>query len=257
MNDLYLTFDEHRHTYTVDGQPQPSVTEVMKVEAAPALEQWKINQVAQYAVEHQAAWTLLPRDDAYRLLQSSVYWQSRRAADKGTEAHQEVFAEDPDSPYASAAVQFITDIGLTVTTNDREVQIWDESGYAGTADVLTQTTVIDWKRKPTRDKILYPNQGVQIVAYGNAGHRAAKTGELLTYSPEKGIVADNHPAPEGLLYPKPQQVHGWMVALYPDATYRAWHVDLLDPAWTLRWESLWGLYQSLNPTKTAWKEYTP
>ena len=242
---MRLDFEDYGHRYTLvneDGLPRiiDSYSRVSDIQSAPALSQWEKKQIARYAVEHLDAITLLPKEDAYELILKSVYWNVTRAGNKGRDGHTQIEAtlrdgKDPEG-FAVPALNFLTDNNITILPSEVERRLCHpELGYAGTADIYQPTQrVIDWKTKPDPSKNLYPNQAMQLVAYANASHIAdIDTGELapITTKPTEGI----------------------MVAVYPDDTWKAWHIDLTLDFWHEAWRGMLDLHRYQKDITKGWK----
>lgn len=194
----------------------PSITNILRELAKPALTGWAAKTVAEYAVTNQDAWANLPAKDAISLLKGSPYRHTRERADIGTAVHAAIethingAGEVDDTellPYVAAGLQFLED--FAVKPSHVEATVFNETlQYAGTGDLFADTrdgvAVIDWKTK-TQGQRLYPETALQLAALA--------AGEWI------GTVAGDQ-------YDVPECSVGYAVALYDDATYQAWTVDL-------------------------------
>lgn len=205
----------------------PSVTNILNELAKPALQFWYAKVVAEYAVEHRDAWADLPAKDAVDLVKGAPRRHTAGRIAIGTAVHAAVEHHmlkgggvvDLDDaellPYVSAAIQFLDDFQVDPVHIERSV-FNRTFQYAGTGDLFATVVppdsdedgrvmaIIDWKSKET-GKSLYPDVALQLGALAN--------GEFLA-----GDQDDELEVPDCQL--------GLAVALYDDATYKAYPVDL-------------------------------
>lgn len=153
----------------------PSVTEILKCAAKPALEAWKQNQVMLAAMT-------LPKiegegDEAFckRVLEDSRE-QGRKAAERGSNLHGAIECHLLGKPYASewiphvdAVIQALIETGVNVLTGEPERSFGSAKGYGGKCDWHSkdQRVVLDFKSKPCiNDKVAaYDDQLIQLCAY--------------------------------------------------------------------------------------------
>lgn len=202
----------------------PSITTILNELSKPALMPWAAKTVATYAVENRDKWQALDDGDAIDLLKNAHRRHTWQRADIGTAAHAAIEAHirngygepvDVDIelvPYVAAALQFCDD--FNVQPLHVEATVFNETyQYAGTGDLFAEITdqagdrhvaVIDWKTKEA-GKRLYEEVALQLGALAG--------GEW---------IGDEH----GAQQPVPECTAGLAVALYDDATYKAWPVDL-------------------------------
>lgn len=191
---------ESGHWYTRDGQPMytirgkngemrpttlrdarklnlvPSVTTIMKLMAAPALEHWKTEQVLlsaltlpRYEGEDEKAWL------------SRVYGDSKEegamAADRGTEVHTAIEKSlvgaptDPEfTPFADAALTALRTTFPGVEW-ESERSFASPLGYGGKVDLHAKIgLVVDFKSKPgdrIADVKCYDEHFMQAAAYAH------------------------------------------------------------------------------------------
>jgi len=183
------------HWYGLDGTPQytivgkngierpttlrdarklslvPSVTGIIRMAAAPALEKWKRNQVLLAALtlprvadEAETAWLARVEHDWQQ--------QGRDAADKGTRIHgaiEQHFRGRPPDPelwdWVRVARDCITEkCGLQVWSAERSFA--SPLGYGGKTDLHSSEWVIDVKTKEgVEGSTLYDEHVMQLAAY--------------------------------------------------------------------------------------------
>jgi hypothetical protein len=157
----------------------PSVTGIVGVLDRPQLANWKHAQIIKAAGEH-------PRQPD----ESHEYWEKRvldaafaqvsDAQDLGTRIHhaiEEMFDGVPVpedlEPYVAPVKKWVKEVGITPI--EREVVLAsNDYGFAGTCDFIGHAkdgtlVVLDWKTKKTKPKRKvesYPQQQMQIAAYG-------------------------------------------------------------------------------------------
>lgn len=173
------TYRDGTRVYTDrDGNVYHSVTTILNNIAKPALRNWVGKQVAEYAVTHKGAWTMLDDDAAIDLLKRSPYRTTNRAANLGTLIHE--IAENiangapitQDIPVEAegriaAFHQFVIDHQPQFTAT--ELTVYNAThGYAGTGDLWAVlhglNAIIDIKT----GKGVYPEVTLQTTAYANA-----------------------------------------------------------------------------------------
>ena len=157
----------------------PSVTSIIGILAKPALETWKMNQVALAALR-------TPKDGAEtpdywcQRVRDAAFEQVEDAADTATKAHAALEAAVAGEPYDAEAwgvyVRPVLDLiareGLTVTAREKRVVNTDH-GFAGTTDVFFThggglPGILDYKTKKTKpgEKVTaYDEHRLQLAAY--------------------------------------------------------------------------------------------
>jgi hypothetical protein len=163
----------------------PSVTEIIKSAAKPALERWKERQVMLAALT-------LPRlpgepDDSFcdRVIADSRE-QARKAAERGTALHAAIELHFRGQPYAAdwmphceAVEVALSGAGINPREGLHEHSFASPMGYGGKVDLHAPGWILDWKSKDEikDDTKAWDEQGMQLVAYdhglGNHGRRLA------------------------------------------------------------------------------------
>lgn len=155
----------------------PGVSTIVRMEAAPQLEKWKITQALLAAVT-------LPRkpgesDDAFvERAREDSFEQARKAADRGTEVHAAIqaFFESRSykleyAPHVDAVANWVSQrFGLGGWFAEKSFA--HPSGYGGKCDIISfeRETVLDLKGKDfdetTKDLVkAYPENCMQLAAY--------------------------------------------------------------------------------------------
>lgn len=187
-----------------EGQLYPSVTTVLKSMASPALERWRINLAAEFAVkDHIRA---LANDDkaaAQKLIaQEPFAFRAGGAADLGTRVHAAVEAEvtgvryeldEEVKPFVATWARAVKEHSITFVATELTCYSHAES-YAGTFDAIVKVghsdaAVLDYKT----GKRVWGDVALQLAAYANAeGILATPDGrELAPMVPcrtDKGLV---------------------------------------------------------------------
>jgi hypothetical protein len=175
----------------------PSVTAILKVLAAPGLEQWKQRQLL------EAALTLPMRegesldDYACRVVKDSQE-HARAARDKGTAIHGALeswfrgeVVDHQYEPYVSATVEAIIDrFGLQSWQAERSFSC--PEGYGGKVDLHSDSVVIDFKTKEfcQGDKLkCFDEHHMQLAAYRfGLGVPTARCANVFVSTSEPGTV---------------------------------------------------------------------
>lgn len=197
------------HLYYFDGEgPWPGVTTITRVLDAPALTNWKLNQVAAAAVENAER---LIEDREAGKSDAAVKWLttlSTSAMDRGQRIHAtleailrrepvEVFPDDEpaiagarawlnETKVRPIAVEaYLLNPKAMLVHDQRGEEVW--LGYGGTLDLIAEiageTWLLDWK---TGKSVAWPNGEVysdhrlQLAAYAHAEF-LAKTGDPERY----------------------------------------------------------------------------
>ena len=144
----------------------PSVTTIMKVAAAPALETWKINKAIQATRENPDA-----SDNEIRFLSSQ---EAKDAASRGTEIHDMIeqgFKGESNAPYEAVRAS-LSDLFPEVEGWVAEESFASPEGYGGKIDLYHESGIIvDFKTKDNLDieapmkKLVFDNHGIQLSAY--------------------------------------------------------------------------------------------
>ena len=197
------------HLYYFDGQgPWPGVTTITRVLDAPALTNWKLNQVAVAAVEN--AERLIDDREAGKT-DAAVKWLttlSTSAMDRGQRIHaalESVLRREPvdvlpeDEPAIAGARQWLNEkrvrpiavegyvlhpaASMVPGADGKPITL----GYGGTFDLICELdgalTLIDWKTGKSvawPDGKVYANHRLQLAAYANAAFMA-KVGDGTKY----------------------------------------------------------------------------
>ena len=188
-----LWFAPGNHTYRIDGQPVPGVTTILGVLDKPALPRWAAKSVAEHVADNpDGVQTLrdMGRDTLVTAL-AKVPWERRDAAgERGTTFHalaeriangEEVDVPESQVPLVENALAFMEDYDVRPVLTEAAVGS-REHRYAGTLDLIADSTVgraiFDWKS----GKAIYPRFALQLNAYAFADFH--------------GLRGDEHPLPE-------------------------------------------------------------
>lgn len=190
--------------YPVADQVYPSVTEILKAMSAPALERWKINLAAEFAVQDHIR--ALANDDklaAKKLIAGEPYvFRAGGAADLGTRVHAAVEAEvtgiryelDPEvKPFVATWAKAVKAHKITFVATERTCFSHAES-YAGTFDAIvkighSEPAVLDYKT----GKRVWGDVALQLAAYANAeglleSADGRDLGPMVPCRTDKGLV---------------------------------------------------------------------
>ena len=187
---------------------------------------WGERTVAEFAVDNAATWSTMNRTEAVTWLKGAPYRWTNTRANVGTAAHAAVEAHlrggygdpvDVDTelvPFVAAAVDFLN-VTAAVPLHVEATVFNDTLKYAGTGDLFAavewdgaeHVAVIDWKTKQV-GKDLFPETALQLSALAGADWIGVPDGA------------------DGLKLPVPECTLGLAVALYDNATWKAWPVDL-------------------------------
>jgi hypothetical protein len=180
-------FDPGRHKLTLDGFEIPSVTTILgRGLPKPALKFWAAKAVAEYAFDHQDAWTKLPRDGAVDLLKREPLRFTAAKANVGTAVHAAIaeYAQEGAAPeglndlemgYYNAARSYLSEQAVEILESEATVYS-RKYGYGGTFDLLQRRDgvmeIADFKTS----KAVYPDVALQLVAYSRAEFIGAAEG---------------------------------------------------------------------------------
>jgi len=178
-----LTFQPGRHTYKIDGQKVPSVTQLLKQLDKPALTTWAANTAADYATDNWNDLNNVQPSERRKLI-ARAPWASRdRAAAAGTAIHamaeqllagQPVEVPEPLTNKVQGLARWIQTTGVTVLLS--EVRVYSDPdpelgliGYAGTLDTVVKhpqlgVGLLDWKSGSG----IYTEAALQVAAYAAA-----------------------------------------------------------------------------------------
>ena len=184
--------------YQIPGipDPLPSVTTVIKQQAAPQLEQWKMRKVAEAAVDTQD-WRAQDPETAVDMILAAGKGTARRAAVKGTEIHAiiETGAEAPApyTPYVEAATEVVAQLGATYAKELTLVNTME--GYAGTADLITWTGtpeastlhILDWKTIGAGKTVGWSSHTLQLAALASCDSYVDADAQLHDLEPVEQI----------------------------------------------------------------------
>jgi len=184
------------HLYYFDGEgPWPGVTTITRVLDAPALTNWKLNQVAAAAVENAER---LIEDRESGKTDAAVKWLttlSSTAMDRGHRIHATLESVLRREPVEVAAEDEPAIAGARAWLNEAKVRpiaveaflLHPTLGYGGTLDLIAEidgeTWLLDWK---TGKSVAWPSGEVysdhrlQLAAYGHAEF-LAKVGDPGRY----------------------------------------------------------------------------
>jgi len=174
--------------YDLEGETYPSVTTVIKQLAAPALERWKMNRVAEAAYD-TSDWRDMPRESATKMILAAGTAFGERAADVGSAIHELIETGTPSTdpafmPRLTAAAEVLAGMGTHYAT---ELTLCNPKvGYAGTADVMSQRIdqpselrVTDWKTVQPGKNVGWVNHGLQVAALAGCTHYVEHDGSLV------------------------------------------------------------------------------
>ena len=183
--------DRHYRFPGLEERKFPSVTTVIKVLAAPALERWKQDQIAQNAYDKRDGWVGEDRTTAIKVIKAYGEGAARRAADFGTEIHEMI--EKGTSPtetdrieainYLVAAAERIPQLGKHWRSEITLLSL--EHGFAGTADVLSFPDeapgilrVSDWKTTKLGSTVGWDSHIMQLAGLSLCEHWADQDGTI-------------------------------------------------------------------------------
>lgn len=172
----------------------PSVTNVIGILAKPALDEWKLEQVAKACFDSQPQKDE-PFDYYKRRVKDAAFEQVADAADLGTLIHQaldnafEGKPWDPEcSKYIAPVLAWIHEKKLKVTGRE-ETMVSASEGYAGRTDVfftweplLKGMGILDYKTKKTKpgEKVCsYLEHKMQLAAYAAVKYGPANLPKVI------------------------------------------------------------------------------
>lgn len=189
------------HLYYFNGEgPWPGVTSITKVLDAPALTNWKLNQVALNAIEN--AERLVADRDAGKVDAAVKYLTtlSTSAMDRGSRIHANIEAilrhepaqVDPrDAEAVAGARVWLNQQALEHALRPVAIEAYllnTSLGYGGTLDLVAEIDgevwLLDWKTGnsvATPDGKVYRDHRLQLAAYANAEF-IARVGDPTRYA---------------------------------------------------------------------------
>lgn len=182
-----ITFDEASHTYTVDGEIYPSVTQLLRDGVPkPALATWAANTVAAHAVDHWDELAALPPSQRLSRLKASPWADRDTAATRGTEIHtiaeqlahgEQVTVPDDLAGHVDAALAWLDTHQPKIIASE-VIIVNRRYRYAGRADYLIDTSdgVVVADVKTSRSGI-YAETALQVAAYAHAETYLGDDGE--------------------------------------------------------------------------------
>lgn len=209
--------------YDIPGLPQPvpSVTNVIRTMAAPALEKWKRERVAEAAVMTQD-WRVMDAETAQEMILSAANGNARSAAARGTDIHALIERGETGTPeqqpYLDAAAAVVAQVGELWKAEVTLVNTVE--GYAGTADALhwadgDYLLVLDWKTVGEGKSVGWDSHILQLAALSRC---------------------DSWVDDEGALHPMPGCSEIAVAGLRPDGTH--------DLKWTNNLQRIDHAYQA-------------
>lgn len=157
----------------------PSSTTILKVPAAPALDNYKANEILKAAWSRR--WTQLQESDFERFCQdvkAQAREHAKQAADKGTGFHAEIerflrgeLVQDKAwLPHIANVVRTTVQYGLNVREGEAEKSFAHQLGFGGKVDwhQRDEPLLIDFKTKPTIEpgkRYAYGNHAMQLASY--------------------------------------------------------------------------------------------
>jgi hypothetical protein len=149
-----------------------SVTSVLRSAAAPALEQWKRQQIL-YAALTLPRLPDEPLDDFILRVEQDAAEQAKNAREAGSEVHgaiqrhcQGLPVDDRWLPHIAALGAALEAYGIKLTHGQSE-RVFVTDRYGGCVDWADDRFVLDFKTKPaiTPEVKAYDEHGLQLVAY--------------------------------------------------------------------------------------------
>jgi len=157
----------------------PGCSSISRLEAAPALERWKLKQAVLSALTHPKVREIKNVDELLEMIEKDSQEQVKVAASKGTAIHKaiETFYQtgevDPNyEPYIKAVRKALYEL---TGVDDREawqteVAAVHPMGFGGRVDLFSKPfgITVDLKGKefgPETKVTAYPEQGRQLAAY--------------------------------------------------------------------------------------------
>ena len=204
------------HTYLLDGQLVPSVTQVLQAMAKPALVPWAAKVCAEQSVNRWDELSELPLSERINLIKRFPTEDRDQAANQGTKVHQlaaelsagrQVTIPEHLTGHVTGCIRFLDDVDPQPLAIEAAVAS-TRYKYAGTLDQLARiegrTILLDWK---TNRSGPFGEVALQLAAYAGC--------DLW---------------PDG---PAPSIDELWVVWLRADGTYEVHLVQEPSPAYNL------------------------
>lgn len=176
--EVELTFDDDKHLYTVDGEPVPSITGILKVINKPALMFWSVSMATDFLGRQWAPGRSYDEVEIFNLLKDAKAAHRMKADDAatiGTMTHAWIERhlkgeelELPENPQMRGGVEaflkFQKEHNLEVTESERKVYS-KKYNVAGTCDIYGtyegEPVVADIKTSSA----IYPEALLQTAGY--------------------------------------------------------------------------------------------
>jgi hypothetical protein len=180
----------------------PGASSIVRIEAAPQLERWKIRQAVLSALTHPKVGEIKDAEELFLMIERDSHEQVKQAAARGTAIHKAIenfIAEgvvDPQyEPYITAVRR---ELFLLSGVDDRhawrtEVAVTHPYGFGGRIDLVSEELgwTVDLKGKEfgVDDEIKgYPEQCRQLAAYREAKVRTSRTANIYISRNHPGLV---------------------------------------------------------------------
>jgi hypothetical protein len=180
----------------------PGASSIVRQEASPGLERWKIRQAVLSALTHPKVSEIKNAEELFVLIERDSHEQVKTAASRGTAIHKaiETFFVDGtvDVQYEPYVTAVRRELHVLTGVDDRhawrtEVAGCHPFGFGGRVDLYSPELdfVIDFKGKEfgVDDEIkAYPEQGRQLAAYREMVHPKARTANLFISRNHPGLI---------------------------------------------------------------------
>lgn len=199
------------YIHPITGETAPGVTSVLDALDKPALDYWKVETAAQYAVDNRHLLVQMDEAAAKQMVMGASNRSSTTAAEKGTDVH--AILEDlangvsvlrtPQNGWVIDAWEALNrEFKLEVL--EVEPTFWHPGvltgedgkpmlGYAGSADIIALVdgilAVLDWK---TVQSGIWGDVSLQLCAYGMAPYIIRPDGTVLDFRAEYGEVQETY-----------------------------------------------------------------
>lgn len=182
-----LVFTDRWHRYSLDGERVPSVTNLVRVIDAPALDRWKVRQAAQWASTHLGDLETMGEPEWIKAACNAAQTAMNEGAKRGRQVH--LLAEslilgeplpeadengepitDEVSAISEQLVRFFDAWGVVPLA--REAFVFHETDkWAGRLDLIAdlgdgRRWLLDYKTSTG----VYPETSLQLCAYRHATH---------------------------------------------------------------------------------------
>jgi len=180
-----ITFEEKRHTYSIDGVKIPSVTKIIGILDKPALMGWAAKITAEYLInlipDIKSGDLVLSPEDAQQLFYKAKAEASRirdEAADIGTKTHEAIenYLKTKKKPKGlepevqktfDAFIAFAKEMKLGEIIESEKI-LYSTYGYAGRMDILAYLGGKKYLIDVKTSKGFYREMKFQLAAYHNA-----------------------------------------------------------------------------------------